>query len=391
MRHAFPEQPFAHVVTVGLGQLPLPSQTCALVCTPAVHTCAAPHVVPDARLPDSTQTDAPVEHEVFPVLHTLLFGKQVLLGVQGEQLPAAQNRLVPQLVPSAALVPVSVQVCAPVLHEVLPTWHGLVGVQVMSAVQATQVWLPLHTMLVPHVPPTATLPLTTQVEDPVEHEVLPVMQGFAGGQERPAVHDVQTPLLHTRFVPHDAPSMSEVFESVHTGVPVAQLNVPLWQVLVGVHAPPLLHVAQTPALQTIPVPHDVPADLFPLSTQTEAPVEHDVVPVLHGLVGWQATLAVQDTHCPVLQTRLVPHEAPSISDVLASTQVGAPVPHASVPLWHGLALGVHGAPAEQATQLPPEQTRFVPQVEPLAALPDVTQAETPVEHDVVPALHMSVG
>jgi hypothetical protein len=56
-----------------------------------------------------------------------------------------------------------------------------------------------------------------------------------------------------------------------------------------------------------------------------------------------------------------------------------------------LPVGVHDDPAEHVTQLPLAQTRFVPQLEPLAALPDATQAETPVEHDVVPALHMSVG
>ena len=391
VRHAFPEQPFAQVVTVGLGQFPLPSQTCALVCVPLVHTCAAPHEVPDAWLPVSMQTEAPVEHDVFPVLHVLLFGKQVVLGVHAEQTPAAQNMLVPQPVPSATFVPVSAQACTPVLHEVFPAWQGLVGVHTEFAVQATQACVLLHTMLVPHDPPTATLPLATQVEVPVVQDVVPVLQGLDGEHANPDVHDVHTPPLQTRLVPHAVPSASEVVESLHTGAPVAQLNVPLWQVLVGVQAVPLLQAAQAPALQTMAVPHDVPAALLPLSTQTETPVAHEVVPVLHGLLGWQATFAVHETHCPVWQTRLVPHAVPSDSDVLASTHVGAPVPHASVPLWQGLALGVQGAPLAHATQLPLAHTRFVPQLEPLAALPDVTQAETPVEHDVVPALHMSVG
>jgi len=33
------------------------------------------------------------------------------------------------------------------------------------------------------------------------------------------------------------------------------------------------------------LPQGVPLPLFPLSLQTSAPVEHDVVPVLHGFVG----------------------------------------------------------------------------------------------------------
>jgi hypothetical protein len=332
VRHALPEQPFAQASTAGLGQLPEPSQTCALVCAPLVHACAAPHDVPDGRLPLSTQTDAPVEHDVFPVLHKLPPGKQVVLGVQGAHVPAAQNMLVPQVVPSATFAPVSLQTCAPVLHELLPTWQELLGGQVRFAVQATQVCAPLHTMLVPHVPPTVTLPLATHVEAPVEQDVVPVLQEFDGGHDRPAVHAVQAPPLQTRLAPHDVPSASDVLESLHTGVPVAQLNVPVWHVLLGVHALPLLHVTQAPALHTMPVPHDVPAALLPLSMQTDAPVAHDVVPVLQELVGWQATPAAHETHCPVLQTRLVPHPVPSASDVLASVHVGAPVPHASVPL-----------------------------------------------------------
>jgi hypothetical protein len=55
--------------------------------------------------------------------------------------------------------------------------------------------------------------------------------------------------------------------------------------------PVALHIAgnvNTPFEQDWPAPHSVPWPLLPLSTQTDDPVVHDVVPVLHGFVGWQA-------------------------------------------------------------------------------------------------------
>jgi hypothetical protein len=59
----------------------------------------------------------------------------------------------------------------------------------------------------------------------------------------------------------------------------------------AVHVPFALHIAgsvRTPLLQDWPAPHSVPAPLLPVSTHTDDPVEHDVAPVLQGLVGWQA-------------------------------------------------------------------------------------------------------
>lgn len=79
------------------------------------------------------------------------------------------------------------------------------------------------------------------------------------------------------------------------------------------------------------MPQEVPAVLLPLSTHIDAPVEHDVVPVLHRLVGGQATPTAQDTQVPNLQTRFVPQDAPSARDVFVSVQVAAPVEQDSVP------------------------------------------------------------
>jgi hypothetical protein len=116
----------------------------------------------------------------------------------------------------------------------------------------------------------------------------------------------------------------------------------------------------------------------------------DVAPVLHGLVGWQAVPAVQETHIPVRQTRFDPQVIPSDWFMLVSVQTAAPVSHASVPLWHGL-VGGQLAPATQATQVPFVHTMLVPQGVPLGLFPDAMHSETPVAHVVVPALHGSVG
>jgi hypothetical protein len=62
-------------------------------------------------------------------------------------------------------------------------------------------------------------------------------------------------------------------------------------IVAAAHVPAALHIAgsvSTPFAQDWPAPHNVPAPLFPLAVQTDAPVAHDVTPVAHGLVGWHA-------------------------------------------------------------------------------------------------------
>ena len=58
----------------------------------------------------------------------------------------------------------------------------------------------------PHSVPWPLLPLSTQTDDPVAHEVTPVLQGFVGWQGWLAVQETQLPVLHTRFVPQVVPS-----------------------------------------------------------------------------------------------------------------------------------------------------------------------------------------
>ena len=91
------------------------SPTVQEVQAPALHTMFVPQEVPFATFPDSVQTAAPVSQEVVPVRHGLPLTLQVAPTVQLTQLPAElQTLLVPQVVPAATSVVVSVQTGVPV-------------------------------------------------------------------------------------------------------------------------------------------------------------------------------------------------------------------------------------------------------------------------------------
>jgi hypothetical protein len=147
----------------------------------------------------SMQVITPVVQDVVPFLH--LFGLVVhpLPTVQATQVPVPLHTLsVPQPVPGALLLP-SMQLVAPVEQDVVPflQMFGLV-VHATPAVQATQVPVPLHTMLVPQLVPAVLLPLSTHVCAPDAHDVVPVLQtpGLVV-HAVPDVHGPQVPLLHT--------------------------------------------------------------------------------------------------------------------------------------------------------------------------------------------------
>jgi len=140
---------------------------------------------------------------------------------------------VPQVVPFAMGVAVSMQVCAPVAHEVVPATHlfGLVE-QATPAVQEMQVPLPLHTWFVPQdVPGAIAVVVSTQVWAPVAHEVVPATHAFGlVEQARPAVQEMQVPLpLQTWFVPHDVPGAMGVVVFEQTWKPVSQVTDPATQ------------------------------------------------------------------------------------------------------------------------------------------------------------------
>lgn len=101
-----------------------------------------------------------------------------------------------QLVPSIAFVPVSMHTGAPEPHTVVPAWHRLAGVHACPATHGTQAPLALHTLPVPHDAPTALLAPSPQTEAPVEHDVVPTLQGLLFVvHERPGVQAMQVPPL----------------------------------------------------------------------------------------------------------------------------------------------------------------------------------------------------
>ena len=162
-----------------------------------MHTWGAPHdVVPAGLFVVSVQTVAPVAQDTTPFLQGLL-GWQAAFGVQVPQIPPLQNivdpEAGPQFVPSAALVPRSVQTGAPLEQTIAPLWQGLLGVQVMPAVQATQALLLLQTRLLPHMLPGGLLvALSTQTDAPVAHEVTPTLHAV-GLPPQPVNPGVQLP------------------------------------------------------------------------------------------------------------------------------------------------------------------------------------------------------
>jgi hypothetical protein len=143
------------------------------------------------------QTIVPVLQLVTPVKHGFGLPVQLWFGVHAPQVPMpSQTWLVPQLVPAVLLPVPSTQVVPPVRHDVVPILHALgLPVHVLPAVQATQTPLPLQTMLVPQPVPAALLLPSMHVMPPVRHDVVPFRQ-LVGlpVQVLPAVQPTQMPL-----------------------------------------------------------------------------------------------------------------------------------------------------------------------------------------------------
>src|SRR5215471_15650821 len=119
-------------------------------------------------------------------------------------------------------------------------------------------------MLDPHPFPLGALPDSMQAEAPVAHEVVPALQGLAGWQVFPSAQATQVPLLQTLSVPHDIPLVTGVAPSAHP-IDGEHTVVPVWQGLVGTQASPTEHATQTPPLQILPVPQEIPSFALPAS------------------------------------------------------------------------------------------------------------------------------
>jgi len=185
-------------------------------------------------------------------------------------------------------------------------------VQATPAVQALHVPA-LQTRFVPQLVPSVTfVAASRQTEVPVEHEVVPLWQGFAGVQASPAVQALHVPALQTRFVPQVVPLATAIVESTQAPMGAIAIEhdvVPVWHGFVGTHATEV-QLVQTPLAWQVavgpPSEQSLPSAkiVIPSSTQTEVPVEQDVVPPWQGLVaaGAQTRPAVQAVHSPALHT-----------------------------------------------------------------------------------------
>jgi hypothetical protein len=155
-----------------------------------------PHVVPSAACPLAVQTGAPVVHEITPVWHGFPEGVQAVPVAHATQLPPLQTWLVPHGVPSARLARLA-QVDAPVAHEVTPALHAFpLAVQLAPAVQSVHV-PEAQTLFVPQVVPSAAcVPVSVQTKLPPAQETVPTSHGLdAGTHSAPFVHAAHVPLV----------------------------------------------------------------------------------------------------------------------------------------------------------------------------------------------------
>lgn len=212
---------------------------------------------------------------------------------------------------------------------------------------------PLHALHDPalQTPPGHEVPLvlllpSTQTALPLVQSMVPLRQAALGFEVQPApcVQALQKPALHTPPL-HVVP-FALLLPSTHTGLPVAQLMVPLRQAALGfvVQAVPPLHATHAPALHTPPV-HVVPFILLLPSTHTALPDAHVMTPLRQAELGFVVHVApsLQATHEPALQTPPL-HTVPF--DLGApSTQTEAPLEHSTVPERHAdEGFVVHEAP-----------------------------------------------
>jgi hypothetical protein len=300
----------------------------------------------------------PVVHEVTPSKHGLGLVVQDWPAVQALHAPFKQTRFVPQPVPfCSGASGSSRQSSVPVVQDVFPPRHGS-GLVVHATPALQMVHAPaLHTWFVPHDVPFATSPVSTQTGAPVAHEMLPMLH-TDGVQAAPCVQEMQLaeppPLpVQTRFAPQLVPpGLGAPGLSTHTDVPVEQDVIPVRQGSgLPVHARPAVQPTHAPVLQTRLVPQDVPFTTSPVSTQTGAPLEHSVLPVLQ-TDGAQAAPCVQEMQPPdPLQTRFAPQLVPPGSGAAGLfTQTDWPVEQEVSPVRHASGLSVQARPAVQATQ-----------------------------------------
>ena len=221
---------------------------------PAWQTMFAPQTLPLATSPDSMQTGVPVLQAMVPLRQGLPGTTQSMPCTQAAQAPVAlQTMSVPQDVPAATFVFVSVHDGAAPEQTSVPVWHLFVGVH------APPIWQVAHvpawqTMPVPHVVPFGLLSVSVQTGAPVVQTMLPTRQGLpVTSQAMPSTQLSQLPLWQTLSMSQRVPFACRSVSSMHDMAPPSmQTNIPLWQALAGTHAPPATQVGAS----TAPAVHD---------------------------------------------------------------------------------------------------------------------------------------
>src|SRR6185369_10410717 len=241
-----------------------------------------PQLVPGALAAPSTHACAPLVHDVIPAAHTLGFPVQDCPAVQGTQPPLPlQTRLAPQLVPAARL-PKSSQTAAPLEQFVMPVLHGVgLPVQLPLAAHVAQMPAPLQTMPAPQLDPAALLPASAQVCAPVRHDVVPVLQGLGLlVHDCPALQATQTPPPSQTMPTPQLEPAERLAPSAHVVVLPAQVVVPcLHAVGLPVQLWPATQAPQKPLPSHIWPPVQVAVEgLGVPSVHTDVPVEQEVTP-----------------------------------------------------------------------------------------------------------------
>lgn len=134
------------------------------------------------------------------------------------------------------------------------------------------------------------------------------------------------------------------------------------------------------------LPHSLPGGLGEPLVQVCAPVAHELIPLVQtfGLFA-HTTPEVHATQAPMpLQTWLGPHPTPA-AVLLPSMHACMPVEHEVVPFLHLVGLVIHVLPATHETHwLLALQTKFVWHGVPAPRAAPSTQVVLPVVHEVTP-------
>jgi hypothetical protein len=279
--------------------------------TPSSHTSLVPHAVPFGASALGVHVGRPLTHDVVPFTQGLPPGWQAAPATHGPQLPSSQTSLVPHAVPFAAL-PVCVQVGAPLPHAITPSrqassfgWHPALMVHALHCP-------PPQTSLVPHGVPFVTLLSAVQTDEPVVHELVPIWHGLPGAVHvAPAVQATQLPARQTMFVPQDVPSGAFVPRSAQPTPPSTHVAIPRWHGWFGgSQGAPLLQGAHVPSSQYLSTPQAIPLGWLPAGMHVGVPVAHAMAIFWQEPASVQSVPAAHATHDPLLHTAPASHAEP---------------------------------------------------------------------------------